>query len=39
VCRYILEHYDRLALAPDIYGDLRPRFQSLEQTFLRKIYT
>ncbi len=38
VCRYILEHYDRFALTPDIYGDLRPRFQSLEQTFLRQIH-
>lgn len=39
VCRYILEYYDRFALTPDIYGDLRPRFQSLEQAFLRQIHT
>ena len=39
VCRYILEHYDRFALTPDIYGDLRPRFQELEQTFLRQVHT
>ena len=38
VCRYILEHYDRFALTPDIYGDLRPRFQALEQAFLRQIH-
>lgn len=38
-CCYILEHYDRFALAPDIYGDLRPRFQSLEQAFLKQIDT
>jgi hypothetical protein len=39
VCRYIVEHYDRFALTPDIYGDLRPRFQSLEQTFLLQMHT
>ena len=38
VCRYILEHYDRFALTPDIYGDLRPRFQALEQTFLKQVH-
>jgi hypothetical protein len=35
VCRYILEHYDRFALTPEIYGDLRRRYQALEQAFLR----
>ena len=39
VCRYILEHYDRFTLTTDIYGDLRPRFQTLEQAFLRQIHT
>jgi hypothetical protein len=39
VCRYILVHYDRFALAPDIYGDLRPCFQALEQTFLLQMRT
>ena len=39
VCCYIVEHYDRFALTPDIYGDLRPRLQSLEQTFLRHTHT
>jgi hypothetical protein len=39
VCRYILEHYDRFDLRPDIYGNLRPLFQSLEQAFLRQIHT
>lgn len=39
VCRYILEHYDRFALTPEIYGDLRPRFLTLEQTFLRQTGT
>ncbi|MFO1042272.1 MAG: hypothetical protein U0941_10835 [Planctomycetaceae bacterium] len=37
-CRYIIEHYDTFTLTPDIYGDLRPRFQALEQTFLRQIH-
>ena len=36
VYRYILEHYDRFSRTPEIYGDLRPRFQALEQTFLRQ---
>lgn len=39
ICRYILEHYNRFDLTPEIYGDLCPRFQSLEQAFLRQIYT
>ena len=39
VCRYIIEHYDRFALTPEIYCDLRPRYQALEQTFLRQIHT
>jgi hypothetical protein len=39
VCRYIIENYDRFALTPEIYGDLRPRYQSLEQAFLRQIHT
>lgn len=39
VCRYILAHYDRFDLSPEVYGDLRPRFQLLEQTFLRQMHT
>ncbi|MBI3416870.1 MAG: hypothetical protein HY043_16390 [Verrucomicrobia bacterium] len=39
VCRYILEHYDRFTITPEIYGDLQPRFWALEQTFLRQIHT
>jgi hypothetical protein len=38
-CRYILEHYDRFAVTPEVYGDSRPRFQPLEQIFLRQTYT
>ncbi len=37
VCHYILEHYGRYNLTLEIYGDLRPRFQALEQAFLRQI--
>ena len=33
ICGYILEHYDRFNLTPEIYGDVRPRFQALQQTF------
>jgi hypothetical protein len=29
VCRYILDHYDRYAIDPNIHGDLRPRYQAL----------
>jgi hypothetical protein len=35
-CAYILEHYTRFAIAPEIYGDLKPRFESLRETFLRQ---
>lgn len=38
-CGYILQHYDRFSVTPNIYGDLRPRFQALEQAFLRQIHT
>lgn len=38
-CRYVLDHYDRFDIEPEFYGDLRPRFQTLEQTFLRQIQT
>lgn len=34
-CRYIVSHYDRFDLTPEIYGDLRPRFEALEQAFQR----
>jgi hypothetical protein len=39
ICAYILQRYDRFMLTPEIYGDLHPRFQALEQTFLRQIHT
>lgn len=39
VCEYILEHYDRFDLTAEIYGDLRPRYQTLRQAFLKQIHT
>jgi hypothetical protein len=36
ICAYIIEQYDRFDLTPEIYGDLRPRFQALQQAFLRQ---
>ncbi len=33
ICGYVLEHYERFDLKPEIYGDLRPRFQALQQAF------
>lgn len=37
VCGYVVKHYDRFDLAPEIYGDIGPRFRSLQQTFLRQM--
>ena len=34
VCDYILEHYDQFDVMPEIYGDLRPRYQQLRDVFL-----
>lgn len=36
-CRYVLEHYNRFTITPEVYGDLRPRFQALEQTLLHLL--
>ncbi len=36
ICSYIVEHYARFDLTPEIYGDVRARFQMLQQTFLRQ---
>ena|SRR5436309_2366581 len=33
VCEYIIQHYGRFDLSPEIYGDLRPRLQSLQRAF------
>jgi hypothetical protein len=34
ICSYIDKNYERFDLAPEIFGDLRPRFQQLQKTFL-----
>jgi hypothetical protein len=37
ICGYIVEHYGRFDLTATIYGDLRPRYQALQQTFLQQM--
>lgn len=37
ICAYIVEHYDRFDLAPEIYGDVRARVQTLQQAFARML--
>jgi len=32
-CEYIIQHYSRFDLNPEIYGDLKPRLQSLHRAF------
>lgn len=32
-CEYIVEHYDKYGLIPEVYGDLRPRLDALRQAF------
>jgi hypothetical protein len=34
ICGYIVEHYERFDLTPEIFGDVRTRLQTLQQTFL-----
>ncbi len=34
-CRHIVDDYERFDVTPAIYGDLRPRYESLEQALLR----
>jgi hypothetical protein len=34
ICGYILDHYDRFEVIPEIYGDLRPHFIALRRQFL-----
>ncbi len=36
ICGYIVAQYDRFDLTPELFGDLRHRFQILQQTFLRQ---
>ncbi len=33
ICAYIVGHYDKFDLSPEIYGDLRPRFELLQLQF------
>jgi hypothetical protein len=35
-CGYIVEHHDRFDLTLEIHGDVRARFQVLQQTFSRQ---
>ena len=35
LCRYIIDHYERFDVMPEIYGDLRPRYQLLERMFVQ----
>lgn len=37
VCDFIIQHYERFDIAPEIYGDIRARFQALGQAFLRML--
>jgi hypothetical protein len=33
ICDYLIEHYDRFDVTPEIYGDVRARLAALRQTF------
>lgn len=33
VCRTVVEHYEKYDLTPEIYGDLRPKLRSYENSF------
>jgi hypothetical protein len=35
VCAYVVEHFERFDLDPEIYGDVRTRCQTLQEAFLR----
>ncbi|MSR58186.1 MAG: hypothetical protein EXS05_10980 [Planctomycetaceae bacterium] len=39
ICAYIVEHHDRFDLEPEIYGDVRPRFEALQRAFLEQFET
>ena len=34
ICNYIVEHYERFDVTPEVFGDVRARFQALQQVFL-----
>lgn len=35
LCAFVLENYNRFDVMAEIYGDLRPKYRALEQTFLQ----
>jgi hypothetical protein len=37
ICGYMIEHYERFNLTPEIFGDVRSRILRLQQTFLRML--
>jgi hypothetical protein len=37
VCGYVVEHYERFDLTPEIFGDVRSRYQTLQQTFSQML--
>jgi hypothetical protein len=37
ICGYVIEHYERFDLTPDIFGDVRSRYQTLQQAFLQML--
>ncbi len=39
ICGYIVKRYDKFDLTPEIYGNLRFRYQALSQTFLHQLET
>jgi hypothetical protein len=37
ICGYMIEHYERFDLKPEIFGDVCARFKTLHQAFLRLL--
>lgn len=37
ICNYVLGHYDKFNVTPEIYGDLRPRYLVLQEIFSRQM--
>jgi len=36
-CDYVILHYARFNLVPEIYGDIRPRYAALRERFVRLV--
>ena len=34
-CAYVIEHWNRFDISPEIYGDLPSRYTALQQTFVQ----